>query len=114
MRISLNSAIVLILAIAISAGVLLYPARGSCTGILKDCQITPKELDIEPNIRVGEPGEDPDCNMGLLGSSQGTSIDAHQLDLPRDAARETRTARSRYMQLLYFYLRNFTHGPFRN
>ena len=113
MRISLNAAIILILAIAIAAGILLYPARVSCTSILKDCHIKTKELNIEPNIRLGEPGEDPDCNMGLLGSSQGKIMDSQQLDLQRDSEKVTRTARSRYMQLLFFYLRNFTHGPLR-
>ena len=114
MRISLNSAIVLILAIAISAGVLLFPARVSGTNILKDCQVKAIDPADEPNIQVGGPGYDPAINTGTLGSSQGTSIDTRRPDLLQDYNRETRKARSRYMQLLFFYLRNFTHGPFRH
>ena len=108
MRIPLNSAIILLLTIAISAGILLYPARVSCTSIQKFTDPA-----YEPNIRAGEPGYDPNINTRTLGSSQGTGIDTQQPDLPQDDNRETRTVRSRYMQLLFFCLRNFPHGSFR-
>ena len=108
MKISLKSAITLLLAISIATGILLYPARVSCTSIQKFTDPT-----YEPNIRAAEPGYDPGINTRTLGSSQGTGIDTKQPDLPQDDNRETRTTRSRYMQLLSFYLRNFTHGSFR-
>ena len=115
MKVSLKSTTVLLLVMSIAAGVLLYPARCNCIQIiLKDSDdkiITP---DIEPNIRCGEPGDSPVGTIGTLGSSQGTGIDALKPALPQDDNREIRTARSRYMQLLFFYLRNFTHGPFRH
>ena len=115
MRTSLNSASTLLLAIAISAGILLYPAGASCIDILqKDGDSKIINPDIEPNIRCGEPGDDPTSNLGPLGSSLGTSIDAQQPDLPNSDSRGNKTARSRYMQLLFFYLRNLTHGPFRH
>ena len=113
MRNLLNSAVIVLLAISISAGILLYPASVSCTSILKDDYLKATDQADEPNIHCGEPGYDPSINMGTLGSSLETSIDAQQSDLPQDDNRETRTARSRYMQLLFFYLRNFTHGPLR-
>lgn len=114
MRISLNSAIILILAIAISAGILLYPARVSGTNILKDCQVKATDPADEPNIQFGENGPDPSLNTGLLGSSLGASIDTRRSDLPQDYNREPRTTRSRYMQLLFYYLRNFSRSPFQS
>jgi len=102
----------LLLTVTISAGILLYPAGASCIDIIRKDGAS-KIIDPfgEPNIHCAEPGEDPDCNMGLLGSSHGTSIDAQNPYLLQHDSRGTRTARSRYMQLLFFYLRNFTCGP---
>ena len=112
MKISLSSAIILLLAVSIAAGILLYPTSVSCTSILKDNYLKATDQAEEPNIHCSEPGEAPDVNIGPLGSSLGTSIDAQKSDLPIDDNREIRMARSRYMQLLFFYLRNFSRGPF--
>ncbi len=108
MRISLKSAIILFLAICVSAGIILYPTGVSCTDrahYIKDI-----EPFVEPNIRLGEPGDLPGTE--LLGSSQGTSVDSQLPDLPNPDNRGSRTVRPRAMQLLLFYLANFTGGPF--
>ncbi len=105
MRISLNSAIILLLAIFISTGILLYPASVNCTSILKDGHLKVTDPANEPNVRLAEPGEYPHLNTGPLGSSQGISIDTRRSDLSQDYNRETGLARSRYMQLLYFYFK---------
>lgn len=112
MRSSLNSAVILLLAVSIAAGILLYPTSVSCTSILKDDYLKATDPADEPNIQVGEAGPDPSLNTGLLGSSLGASIDTRRSDLPQDYNREPRTSRSRYIQLLFFYLMNSTCGPF--
>ncbi len=114
MRTSLNPAVILLLAVTISAGILLYPVGASCIYIIqKDGDSKTIAPDIEPNIHCGEPGYDPSLKTGPLGSSLGTSIDSLQPDMSNPDTRGNKTARSQYMQLLFFYLRNFTHGPFR-
>lgn len=113
MRISFKSAITLLLALSIAMGVLLYPARGSCiTIILKDTEAKVLYPGVEPNIRLAEPGDYPLGTTGPQGSSQGTSIDAMQSNLPKPDTSGIKTARSRYMHLLFFYLRNSTNGLF--
>lgn len=114
MRTSLNSAIILLLAIAISAGILLYPAGASCINIIqKDSDSKSIDPSDEPNIHCAEPGSSPVGSMGILGSSQGTSIDAPQPDMPNPDSRGNKTTKSRYMQLLFFYLRIYATGPFK-
>ena len=110
MRISLNSAIILFLVICISAGVVLYPTGVSCT--VRSHRIKDIEPFVEPNIRLGEPGDNPWGTMGTLGSVQGTSIDTQQPDLPNPDNRGNRAIRPRFTQLFFFYLMNFTSGPF--
>jgi len=99
---------------SIVVGILLYPARVSCINNTQgDRALKIVDPEMEPDIYCGEPGYDPNIETRTLGSSQGTGIDAQQPILPQNDNREIRTARSRYMQLLFFYLRNSTHGPFR-
>ena len=111
MRVSMKLAIILFLAVCLSAGILLYPTGASCT-IKKACHLKIVEPFNEPNIRFGEPGDSPNGSIGLLGSSQGTSIDAQQPVLPNPDIKTSRTAGHRAMQLLLFYLINFSSGPF--
>jgi hypothetical protein len=114
MKFSLKSAITLLLVMSITAGILLYPARASCIDILqKDSDSKSIDPFGEPNIHCAEPGESPVGSMGTLGSSQGTSIDALQPDMPYPDSRGNKTTRPRYMQMLFFYLRIYANGPFK-
>ena len=114
MRFSLKSAITLLLVMSIAAGILLYPARASCIDIIqKDSDSKSIDPSGEPNIHCGEPGYDPNNKTVPLGSGLGTSLDTQPSDPLNPDNRGNKTARSRYMQLLFSYLRNISHGQLR-